>query len=48
MSMKILLIEDEVKTAQSLKSGLEENHFEVDKVIINLNKFNFILIFLLY
>lgn len=28
--MKILLIEDEVKTAQSLKHGLEENHFEVD------------------
>ncbi|MBI2966598.1 MAG: response regulator transcription factor [Bacteroidetes bacterium] len=28
--MKILLIEDEVKTAQSLKNGLEENHFEVD------------------
>lgn len=28
--MKILLVEDEVKTAQSLKNGLEENHFEVD------------------
>jgi len=28
--MKILLIEDEVKTAQSLKTGLEENGFEVD------------------
>lgn len=28
--MKILLVEDEVKTAQSLKNGLEENHFEVE------------------
>ena len=28
--MKILLIEDEIKTAQSLKLGLEENGFHVD------------------
>lgn len=28
--MRILLVEDEVKTAQSLKDGLEENHFEVE------------------
>lgn len=28
--MKILIIEDEVKTAQTLKQGLEENHFEVE------------------
>lgn len=28
--MKILLIEDEPKTALSIKSGLEENHYEVD------------------
>ncbi|MFM6938700.1 MAG: response regulator transcription factor [Aquirufa sp.] len=28
--MKILLIEDEPKTVQSLKQGLEENHYTVD------------------
>ncbi len=28
--MKILLIEDEIKTAQSLRIGLEENGFQVD------------------
>jgi len=28
--MKILLIEDEVKTVQSIKQGLEEHHWEVD------------------
>ena len=28
--MKILLIEDEPKTLQSLRQGLEENGFEVD------------------
>jgi two-component system, OmpR family, copper resistance phosphate regulon response regulator CusR len=30
MKDKILLIEDEIKTAQSLKKGLEEYHYEVD------------------
>lgn len=30
MKMKILLIEDEVKTADALKRGLEENDIEVD------------------
>ncbi len=30
ISMKILLIEDEPKTLQSLRQGLEENGFEVD------------------
>lgn len=28
--MKLLLVEDEVKTAQSLQQGLRENHFETD------------------
>ena len=28
--IKILLIEDEPKTVQSLKQGLEENHYTVD------------------
>ena len=28
--MKLLLIEDDVKTVQSLKQGLQENGFEVD------------------
>lgn len=28
--MKLLLVEDEIKTAQVLKKGLEENHFTVD------------------
>ena len=28
--MKILLIEDEPKTVQSLKQGLEENHYTVE------------------
>ncbi|MFM6915136.1 MAG: response regulator, partial [Aquirufa sp.] len=28
--MKILLIEDEPKTVQSLKQGLEENNYEVE------------------
>lgn len=27
---KILIVEDEIKTALSLKKGLEENHYEVD------------------
>lgn len=31
--MKILLIEDEVKTAQYLKKGLEENGFEVESAM---------------
>lgn len=30
MKSKILLIEDEVKTAQSIKKGLEEHQYEVD------------------
>jgi len=30
--MKILLIEDELKTAQFVKKGLEENGYEVDSV----------------
>jgi two-component system copper resistance phosphate regulon response regulator CusR len=28
--MKLLLVEDEIKTAQSLQQGLSENHFETD------------------
>lgn len=28
--MRILVVEDEVKTLQAIKQGLEENHFEVD------------------
>ena len=28
--MKILVIEDELKTIQAIKQGLEENHYEVD------------------
>ncbi|MCA6407508.1 MAG: response regulator, partial [Cytophagales bacterium] len=31
--MKILLIEDEVKTAHYLKKGLEENGFEVESAM---------------
>lgn len=29
-NMRILLVEDEVKTSQSIKQGLEEEHFDVD------------------
>lgn len=41
--MKILLIEDEIKTAQSLKNGLEENNFEVDLAYDGLTGLQFAL-----
>lgn len=32
LNLKILIIEDEIKTAETLKKGLEENHYFVDIV----------------